>query len=675
MVPSSPSLSKEQKTNIKHMEIVYSLNDSLFHAETPEELKKEITEYISAHGVKPTVEILEGGLVRVSIDSKLIDEMKQLFNRAMTHCNSRQFDKALPILREITQRCPTFSEAWRVLAQIHWLEDGDIDKAQDELIESLRCEPRNVWALILMGNLLSKGKNDPESAEGYYRRVLEYHPDNAIAINNVAAVYMEKKEYEKAMPLFEQALSHDKTYTNSYYGLGICHYKLGNLEKAFEVCHEGALQSVEKPENPDVRQELLKLYLTVAGELAKKTNYMNVWLGIRDELEAVDGRKIKFLQDKSLQVCAKMEYSIAHGTDHHVVRFNPEKPYVDHLFIHELMHLRMAQKATKAGRGRAVVESTETRKNFNERFGRIIRKMHPKVSGQEIEAFITDLRHGMCSQLQSGPLDLFVEQLMYDTYPVVRPVQLLSLFHMEQENIKSVQTGEKSGVFPTDIVKANKLMNICTSLHFRDMYGISLVGEYHPTKAEMAQATDLYEEFKAYRKTFKDGDEFEMVEYFTESLQMDDILCIKDEKEMARAVFDRQEEPFMPEEGVGPTEDEIKESNEDFASNHPDGGDATETMMMSMYMVGAMEYLDKLDVRSVQTIAMQIARVGQTGISPKGTYSIPAIPDKEFGGYQFLAYYYVSWARAYPEALDRLGLPFKTAYETAKQMYNKRKDK
>ena len=608
-------------------------------------------------------------------NDKLILEMQEKFNHAMNFCNNKQFDKAKPILQDIIKRCPSFSEAWRVLAQIHWYQEGLVDQAYDELIEALRVEPANLWALVLMGNLLSKAKDDFNTAEQYYRRVLEYHPNNAIAINNVAAVYLERKDYAEAIPLFKQALQNDDSYVNCYYGLGIAYYKSDDLQNAFEICHQGALKSVERPENPDVRQELLKLYLTVAGELAKKTNYMNVWLGIRDELEAVDGKKIEFQQDKSLQVCAKMEYSIAHGTDHHVVRFNPEKPYVDHLFIHELMHLRMAQKATKAGRGRAVVESTETRKNFNERFGRIIRKMHPKVSGQEIEAFITDMRHGMCSQLQSGPLDLFVEQLIYDTYPVARPVQLLSLFHMEQENIKSVQMGEKSGAFPTDIVKANKLMNICTSLHFKEMYGISLVREYHPTKAEMAQATDLYEEFKAYLKTFKDGDEFEMVEYFTESLHMDDILCIKDEKEMARAMFDRQKEPFVPEEGVGPTEDEIKESNEDFASNHPDGGDATETMMMSMYMVGAMEYLDKLDIRSIQTIAMQIARVGQTGISPQGTYSIPAIPGKEFGGYQFLAYYYVSWARAYPEALDRLGLPFKTAYESAKQMYNKRKDK
>ena len=91
---------------------------------------------------------------------------------------------------------------------------------------------------------------------------------------------------------------------------------------------------------------------------------------------------------------------------------------------------------------------------------------------------------------------------------------------------------------------------------------------------------------------------------------------------------------------------------------------------MSMYMLGAMEYFDTLGLHDVHRIAIEIAMVGVTGINPKKKYSIKSIPGKEFGGYQFLAYYYVSWARAIPEKLSALGLPFTKAYETALQMYN-----
>ena len=52
---------------------------------------------------------------------------------------------------------------------------------------------------------------------------------------------------------------------------------------------------------------------------------------------------------------------------------------------------------------------------------------------------------------------------------------------------------------------------------------------------------------------------------------------------------------------------------------------------------------------------------------------INAIPNKEFGGYEFLAYYYVSWALAVPDKVDSLGLPFKSAYQSARKLFESKK--
>ena len=108
--------------------------------------------------------------------------------KAFELCNQNRFNEALPILEEITRTDPQNSEAWRTLAQVHWTHFHEPDKAYDELIESLKCNPRNIWALILMGNLLTKEKDDVEHAKDYYDKVLEYYPDNAIAINNIGAL-------------------------------------------------------------------------------------------------------------------------------------------------------------------------------------------------------------------------------------------------------------------------------------------------------------------------------------------------------------------------------------------------------------------------------------------------------------------------------------------------------
>ena len=596
---------------------------------------------------------------------------------ALELCNNNRFDEALPILEEITREEPENSEAWRVLAQIHWSHMHEPDKAYDELIESLKCNPRNIWALILMGNLLTKEQNDITHAKEYYDKVLVYYPDNALAINNVGATFIERKDYDGAIPYMEKALSIDATYTNTYYGLAFCYYKLDRLEESFDVCHRGALKSVDRPENPAVRQELLKLYLTVAKDIAAKTNHMRVWIGIKEELEAVDHVKIRFEEDKSLNVLAKLEYAPLHAAMEHVIRYNPEKEYVDHLFIHEMMHLKMEQQATIAKRGKAMVSSEQTRAAFRNRYLKFMQKKHSHIPASELNKVMAGLGDGLGLQLMNCPLDLFVEHMIYADYKGVRPIQLLSLFHMEQDNINSVKQASKQGFFPKEIVYANKVMNIVTSLHFKDIYGIDLIREYNPTKQEYDHAKDLYDEFKAYLNTYKAGDEYEMMEYFVQSFNMEDFVEIVDEESVTSGMkADLSLESDLKKRGKDAlSEEDVDVANAQFSLNHQDGADPTETMMMSMYMLGAMEYFDTLQSQDVHRIALEIAMVGVNGINPQKKYSIKSIPDKEFGGYQFLAYYYVSWARAIPHMLDKLELPFSKAYESALQMYNAKKSK
>ena len=211
-----------------------------------------------------------------------------------------------------------------------------------------------------------------------------------------------------------------------------------------------------------------------------------------------------------------------------------------------------------------------------------------------------------------------------------------------------------------------------TSMHFKEMYGINLIGQYHPTKQELEHANDLYEEFKAYIDTYKAGDEYEMLEYFVQSFNMEELVEIVDESQVTAGMkADLSMKGDLKDLAEGAlSEEDADVANAQFALNHQDGANPTETMMMSMYMLGAMEYFDTLSNQDIHRIAIEIAMVGVTGIDPKKKYSIKSMPDKEFGGYQLLAWYYVSWARAIPEKLDKLGLPFSKAYESALQMYN-----
>ena len=61
-----------------------------------------------------------------------------------------------------------------------------------------------------------------------------------------------------------------------------------------------------------------------------------------------------------------------------------------------------------------------------------------------------------------------------------------------------------------------------------------------------------------------------------------------------------------------------------------------------------------------------MARIQNLSPNKEG-YSVPLIAGKSFSGYQVLAYYYVSWAKAFPEYLEHLQLLGKE-YEFALEM-------
>ena len=59
---------------------------------------------------------------------------------------------------------------------------------------------------------------------------------------------------------------------------------------------------------------------------------------------------------------------------------------------------------------------------------------------------VEQIHRGYMLQVMNCPLDLFVEKRMYDKYPIVRAIQLLSLMEQETYNIKAIKGSENSNV-------------------------------------------------------------------------------------------------------------------------------------------------------------------------------------------------------------------------------------
>lgn len=668
------------------MEITYNINDmgGVFEAHSPEELRDKLLAYYTVDGYSAEVTI-DGDFVKVKVDQKDLEQSQKEFNEITALCEKRQFKEAYSRLEQFLKKHSRHSEGYRILAQME-MEAGNIDKAIDIDIEALRCNPKNIWALILMGNLYSKYKDNYEIGRTYYDSVLKYSPDNFIAINNVAALMMENEDYESAIPLFEKSLEGDKKYANAYYGLAVCYYNQRENQKAFDTALKGCLLADIRSENPQVMDELHKIMLASAHAVVESTNYMNVVLGIKDEIEMKYNQKIEIEEDDTLDLSAKLEYGPTHHRDYHLIKYNPKKPFMEHLAIHEMMHLQMNLEADKVNTNKVIISNNDNVIAFRTKYAAWIKKLVNRFEHSKAMNLVEQIHRGYMLQVMNCPLDLFVEKRMYDKYPIVRAIQLLSLMEQETYNIKAIKGSENSKFVPLDIVQNSKVMNIVTSMHFEHLFGLRFYQEYKPTRAQFDQAKDFYDEFLAY-DDYKPGEEYELVEYFMDSLHAERFMSILPLSDYFDDSFDRMEKTKAMRDAAlgedapaggnsfdGLTEEQ-KKNQDDFYAQNKDGEDPMKTMMMSMYMLGALEYFDGMDKMEIKKIAFEIAMIGTTGISPdkKSGYKVPSIPEKDFGGYQLLAYYYVSWALAIPEMLASLGLPFDTAWATAQEMWKKKK--
>lgn len=647
-------------------------------------MRDKLLAYYTVDGYSAEVTI-DGDYVKVKVDQKDLEQSQQEFNEITALCEKRQFKEAHSRLELFLKKHSRHSEGYRILAQME-MEAGNIDKAIDIDIEALRCNPKNIWALILMGNLYSKYKDNYEIGRTYYDSVLKYSPDNFIAINNVAALMMENEDYESAIPLFEKSLEGDKKYANAYYGLAVCYYNQRENQKAFDTALKGCLLADIRSENPQVMDELHKIMLASAHAVVESTNYMNVVLGIKDEIEMKYNQKIEIEEDDTLDLSAKLEYGPTHHRDYHLIKYNPKKPFMEHLAIHEMMHLQMNLEADKVNNNKVIISNNDNVIAFRTKYAAWIKKLVNRFEHSKAMNLVEQIHRGYMLQVMNCPLDLFVEKRMYDKYPIVRAIQLLSLMEQETYNIKAIKGSENSKFVPLDIVQNSKVMNIVTSMHFEHLFGLRFYQEYKPTRAQFDQAKDFYDEFLAY-DDYKPGEEYELVEYFMDSLHAERFMSIMPLSDYFDDSFDRMEKTKAMRDAAlgedapaggnsfdGLTEEQ-KKNQDDFYAQNKDGEDPMKTMMMSMYMLGALEYFDGMDKMEIKKIAFEIAMIGTTGISPdkKSGYKVPSIPEKDFGGYQLLAYYYVSWALAIPEMLASLGLPFDTAWATAQEMWKKKK--
>lgn len=184
------------------MQIIHKIDDFLFtifpniKKGDEQSLINAIQEFYTYGPYKPKVSI-EDNWIKIDIDTPTIVSQDGDYKKVIALCEKGKYSDAKPILKNLISKNPTISEYHRIMGQI-LSDEGDQEEAINCLIDALRWDSKNGWALLMMGNIFAKFKDDVPTAMKYYDQALVANPNDNITINNIGANLMQQGKLEEA---------------------------------------------------------------------------------------------------------------------------------------------------------------------------------------------------------------------------------------------------------------------------------------------------------------------------------------------------------------------------------------------------------------------------------------------------------------------------------------------
>ena len=658
------------------MHIIHSINDFLFElfprakdaGNNIEVLKEEIEKFFTVGPFKPGITIIHG-IVDINIEGELIEQHNSRYRKVLDLCDDRRFEEAKKQISQLIKEAPQISEYHRVLGQIH-SEEGEQDDAINSLIDALRWDPKNEWALIMTGNILARYQHDIDAAMNYYACAVQHKPDNYVTLTLVAINLIQNGKPEVARQYLDRAFEINPAYPNMYYAYAKLAEAEHNDKEAFQLA---VVALFKNPRKDLLYQQSLQTATKAANEIIDVEVGGDIVNAFAARLEEECGKKIVIEGDTTLKTAAKIEFAENHNRSYHLVKYNPEYPAVHHLIMHELTHLFLAAQARQAGKNKLFVSYDENKQKFLLALDKDAKKMSKKGYDDEvIREYYTKLFVGLNNQIFNTPIDLFIEDYLFQNHPDLMPYQFVSLLGLIQEGIHATTDENILTIAPPGILSKSKTFNLVNALQFMKRYGVNLIDEHNPTKTEKEQAEKFYHEYQECRTMHTPGDEYKLLQSFAKQLYLQNYFALIEEsgfrqhRDLIERLCADAKVDLSGSDAENPAEILADKKMQVFTEAH-EGKDIN--MAVTRFMVEALHYFEKLSGSEINAIAMQIGLLCGDGISPDSEgYTVPLIAGKSFTGYQVLAYYYVSWAKAFPEYLEQLQLPFDKEYEFALEM-------
>lgn len=135
----------------------------------------------------------------------------------------------------------------------------DIQKQIGPLLSILKEDPKNLKALIELGNAYFDSGQFDKSIEAY-SKALEINPKNADVRTDMGIIYRRKGNFDRAIEEFKKAAEDAPQHVNSRYNLGIVFlHDKGDLKAAIKAWEDYLKVEPTGPRADNIRNQMGKM--------------------------------------------------------------------------------------------------------------------------------------------------------------------------------------------------------------------------------------------------------------------------------------------------------------------------------------------------------------------------------------------------------------------------------
>lgn len=154
---------------------------------------------------------------------------------------------AFDVVKQAIALDSTYSDAWDLLASIYntgaynfsiWDMQESISKGLNAVNKAIQFDPNSADAYATRASLNTRNWNF-DGANLDMNRALKLAPNNSVLIGTAAL--QTYGDLEKSIELLEKAIELDPLVYTNYFNLGFTHYRLGNLDSAWEGLNKFAI--------------------------------------------------------------------------------------------------------------------------------------------------------------------------------------------------------------------------------------------------------------------------------------------------------------------------------------------------------------------------------------------------------------------------------------------------